>query len=185
MRGVANVGEVAARALFGQAASRYMSLAIVVSILGAANAVILTAPRIYYAMARDGLFFKAVASVHPRFKTPAQSIIVQAIWCCVLVLSGTFGQLLTYTVVPMLAFSILTGVSIFVLRRKQPEVKRPYKTLGYPWVPLIFVSFYIFALLQVLVASPRESLAGLGIVALGIPLYWFWSRRIAPPSSPS
>jgi basic amino acid/polyamine antiporter, APA family len=96
------------------------------------------------------------------------------------VLSGTFGQLLTYTVVPMLAFSIMTGVSIFVLRRTRPDLKRPYKTFGYPWVPLIFVSFYVFALLQVVIASPRESLLGLGIVVLGIPLYWFWSRRTAP-----
>jgi basic amino acid/polyamine antiporter, APA family len=180
MRGVANTGEVAAMALFGPKASTYMTLAILISILGAANAVILTAPRIYYAMARDGLFFKAVARVHPRFKTPAQSILIQAIWSCILVLSGTFSQLLTYTVVPMLAFSIMTGVSIFVLRRTQPDLKRPYKTFGYPWVPVIFVSFYVFALLQVVIASPRESLLGLGIVVLGIPLYWFWSRRTTP-----
>ena len=177
MMGVVNIGQVAASALFGSEASKYISLAIVISILGATNSVILTAPRIYYAMARDSLFFKAAGSVHPRFKTPAHSILIQAIWCCVLVVSGTFSQLLTYTVVAMLSFSIMTGISIFVLRRNRPDLERPYKTLGYPWIPSIFVMAYVLALTHVVLASPRESLLGLGIVALGVPLYWLLTRR--------
>jgi basic amino acid/polyamine antiporter, APA family len=177
MKGVLNIGEAAALALFGTEASKFVSLAIVISILGATNSVIMTAPRIYYAMACDGLFFKTAARVHPRFKTPARSILIQAVWCCLLVVSGSFSQLLTYTVVAMLAFSIMTGIAIFILRKNRPNLPRPYKTLGYPWVPITFVAFYTVALAHVVRSSPKESLFGLGIVALGIPLYWFWTKR--------
>jgi APA family basic amino acid/polyamine antiporter len=182
MKGVVNIGEVAAMSLFGSGASRWFTVAIIISILGAVNSVILTAPRIYYAMACDGLFLKSVASIHPRFKTPGRSIAVQAVWCCVLILSGTFSQLLTYTVVPMLASSLMTGLALFVLRRRRPELERPYRTLGYPWVPMIFVLAYALALAEVTFASPKESLAGLGIVALGIPLYGYWKHRNKLPA---
>ena len=178
MKGVINVGETAARALFGSSASVYVSLAIIISILGAINSIILTAPRIYFAMARDGLFFQGVAKVHPRFKSPANSIVIQAIWSCILVFSGTFGQLLTCTVVAMLTFSIMTGMANFILRKRKPDLPRPYKTHGYPWIPAAFVASYLLILANAMVSRPKEGLLGLAIVGLGVPIYFFWKRKI-------
>ncbi len=170
MKGVVNVGEAAARALFGAAASVYVSLAISISILGAINSVIMTAPRIYFAMARDGLFFPMAAEVHPRFKAPANSILIQAAWSCVLVISGSFSQLLTYTVVAMLTFSIMTGLANLLLRRTQPTLSRPYKTHGSPWVPVVFVACHVLILTNTIATSPKESWWGLAIVARGVPV---------------
>jgi basic amino acid/polyamine antiporter, APA family len=185
MKGVVNVAEAAARALFGNSASVYVSLAIIVSILGAINSVILTAPRIYFAMARDALFFPMAAQIHPRFRTPGNSIIIQAIWSCVLVLSGSFSQLLTYTVVAMLAFSIMTGSANLVLRRTRPDLSRPYRTHGFPWVPGIFVMCYVLILINTVTSRPKEGLLGLAIVGLGVPIYFYWKRRghFKPPGS--
>ncbi len=177
MRGMISVAESAAAVLFGETTSKYVSAAIVVSVLGAINSVILTAPRIYYAMAKDGLFFQAAARVHPVFKTPANSIVLQGFWSAVLVLSGTFGQLLTYTTVAMLAFSVLTGTAVLVLRKTQPSLPRPFHVPGYPWVPVVFIVSYMLILANILFSRPREALAGIGIVFLGIPAYFFWSRK--------
>jgi APA family basic amino acid/polyamine antiporter len=177
MAGVLNVGETSARALFGDRASTFISLAIIISIMGTINAVVLTSPRVYYAMARDGLFFGAAGRVHPRFKSPGNSILIQAVFAGVLVFFGSFTQLLTYTTVAMLSFSIMTGISIFVLRLKQPDLERPYRTWGYPWVPLVFVLSYIAILVHVTVSRPQEALLGLSIVALGVPIYFIWTRR--------
>jgi APA family basic amino acid/polyamine antiporter len=163
--------------LFGEKASTFISLAIIVSIMGTINAVVLTSPRVYYAMARDGLFFGAAGRVHPRFKSPGNSILIQAVFAGVLVFFGSFTQLLTYTTVAMLSFSIMTGISIFVLRLKRPDLDRPYRTWGYPWVPLVFVVSYIAILLHVTISRPNEALLGLGIVGLGVPIYFVWTRR--------
>jgi APA family basic amino acid/polyamine antiporter len=181
MRDVVNVGEAAADALFGREVSIVVTLAIIVSILGTINAVVLTSPRVYYAMARDGLFFRAAGWVHPRFKSPANSIVIQALCACLLVFWGSFVQLLTYTTVVMLAFSIMTGIAVFVLRRTRRELERPYKTWGYPWVPGVFVSAYVAILVHVTLSRPKEALFGLGIVGLGIPVYfaWVWRRGLA------
>ena len=129
-------------------------------------------------MARDGLFFQGVAKVHPRFKSPANSIVIQAIWSCILVFSGTFGQLLTCTVVAMLTFSIMTGMANFILRKRKPDLPRPYKTHGYPWIPAAFVASYLLILANAMVSRPKEGLLGLGIVGLGVPIYFFWKRKI-------
>jgi APA family basic amino acid/polyamine antiporter len=179
MKGVINVGEKAATGLFGVSASSFFSLIILVSILGAINSVILTAPRIYYAMARDGLFFSAAARIHPTYKTPSYSILLQAAWTCILAVSGTFSQLLTYTVVAMLMFSILTGTAIFRLRFSNPDSIRPYKTHGYPWVPGIFILSYILVLANIVYSRPAEAIVGLLIVALGAPIYLYWNRSNA------
>jgi basic amino acid/polyamine antiporter, APA family len=183
MKGVVNVGEAAARALFGTSASVYVSLAISISILGAINSVIMTAPRIYFAMARDGLFFPIAAQVHRRFKAPSNSILIQAAWSCVLVISGTFSQLLTYTVVAMLLFSIMTGSANLLLRRTRPALSRPYKTYGFPWVPGVFVTCYVLILINTVVTRPKEGLWGLAIVALGVPIYFYWRKNISLSSS--
>lgn len=179
MRGMISVAESAAAVLFGVTTSKYVSAAIVVSVLGAINSVILTAPRIYYAMAKDDLFFQAAGRVHPVFKTPANSIVLQGVWSAVLVLSGTFGQLLTYTTVAMLAFSVLTGTAVLVLRKTQPSLARPFRVPGYPWLPAVFVVSYILILANILCSRPLEALAGIGIVLLGVPAYLFWSRKRA------
>ena len=176
MKGIINVGEKATTALFGTRAAMFLSAIILVSILGAINSVILTAPRIYYAMARDGLFFKRAATIHPTYKTPSHSIILQAVWTCLLVISGSFSQLLTYTVVAMLCFSIMTGAAIFRLRHSKPNLPRPYKTQGFPWVPGIFILSYCLILVNIVLSQPKEALVGLGIVALGAPIYFYWSR---------
>ncbi|MEW5979063.1 MAG: amino acid permease [Acidobacteriota bacterium] len=177
LRGVVNVGEKASIHLLGQQAGRWVVAAIIVSILGAVNSVILTAPRIYYAMSRDGHFFESMGRVHRRFRTPANAIVIQALWSGVLVVSGTFGQLLTYTVVAMLTFSILTAIGVLLLRHKQPDLPRPYRTPGYPWIPVLFVLSYVVILANTLVGRPREGLIGLGIVILGSPVYFFWRRK--------
>lgn len=178
MKGMINVGEAASLTLFGGFTSVFVSWAIIICILGAINSVILTAPRIYFAMARDGLFFRSAAEIHPKFKTPSNSILLQAIWSCLLVVSGTFGQLLTYTVVAMLTFSIMTGLATFLLRIKRPELPRPYKTPGFPWVPAVFVVCYVLILINIVISRPKEGLLGLGIVALGVPVYFYWKRML-------
>ena len=133
MKGIINVGEKATTALFGTRAAMILSMIILVSILGAVNSVILTAPRIYYAMARDGLFFKRAATIHPAYRTPSYSIILQAVWTCLLTISGSFYQLLTYTVVAMLCFSIMTGAALFGFASDNPisrGLTRPMATPG-------------------------------------------------------
>ena len=174
MRGLVNAGEATAQILLGSSAATCVSAAILVAILGAINSVILTAPRIYYAMAQDGLFFRAAGALHPRHKTPVNSILLQAAWASLLVLMGTFNQLLTYTSVSMLAFSIMTAVGVFILRKTRPEIRRPYLVPGYPWIPIIFIIAYALILVYVIVSKPWESLAGLGITAIGILWYQCW-----------
>jgi APA family basic amino acid/polyamine antiporter len=177
MKGIVNAGEIAAQLLLGGSAGRWVSAAILIMIFGAINSVILTAPRIYYAMAQDGLFFRAAGVLHPRHKTPVNSILLQAVWSCMLVVLGTFDQLLTYTSVSMLAFSIMTAAGIFILRKARPDIRRPYLMPGYPWVPILFIGAYALILLYVIVSKPWESLAGLGIMAFGVLWYHFWKSR--------
>ena len=141
------------------------------------NAVIMTGPRIYYAMARDGIFFSRLSTVHPRFVTPANAIVLQAVWTSVLVLTGTFEALLTYVTVIIVLFSALTVGSVLVLRVRRPHLPRPYRTWGYPWVPVCFILAYLAISLATALDKPTESLLGAGIVALGIPAYALWSRR--------
>ena len=176
MRGVMRVAEVATTALFGYQTSAWITGIIALSILGALNAVIMTGPRIYYAMAQDGIFFRRLARVHPRFHTPSRAIILQALWSSILVLTGTFETLLTYVTVIVVLFSALTVGSLIALRVKRPELRRPYKIWGYPGVPSLFILAHLGIALSTLWVNPLESLLGMGIVALGIPAYLFWAR---------
>jgi APA family basic amino acid/polyamine antiporter len=176
MKGALRVSEVATTALFGYQTSAWITGIITVSVLGALNVVTMLGPRIYYAMARDGVFFKSLARVHPNFGTPISAIILQAIWACLLIVTGTFGTLFTFVSVIITLFSALTVGSVIVLRWKRPELNRPYKLWGYPIVPIVFILAHLWIVWGSLTEKPLESLWGVVIVGLGIPAYFFWSR---------
>lgn len=159
-----------------------ISLIILFSITGAANQNLLCSPRVYFAMARDGLFFRKVAAVHPRFLTPHVSIIIMAIWSSILSLSGTFEQLFTYVVFGQWLFFGLTVGAVIVLRHKKPDLHRPYKTWGYPLTPVFFILASLYISINTLIKEFWNSFAGLAIISLGIPAYFFWhSRRRSKP----
>lgn len=178
MQGAIRVSEVATTALFGYQTSAWITAMITVSILGALNVTVMIGPRIYFAMAQDGLFFNSLARVHPRFYTPSNAIIIQALWSTVLILTGTFNFFLNYVSVIIALFSALTVGALLVLRMSQPGLKRPYKIWGYPLVPLLFVIANLGIALATLWEKPLDALRGLGIVALGIPAYIFWQSRL-------
>jgi len=171
------IGEAAAGRLFGPAGARAMTLAVLVSVFGCISATVISGPRVFYAMAKDGLFFKRLARIHPRFRTPAQAIIWQAVWSGVLCLSGTYTRLYTFVVFAAVLFYALAGASVLVLRRKHPDRPRPYRTWGYPWTPLVYVGVCAIVLINTLITQPRESGIGLGILALGLPAYLYWRRK--------
>ena len=177
MKGALRVSEVATTALLGYQTSAWITAIITVSIFGALNVVIMLGPRIYYAMAQDGVFFRGLARVHPTFGTPSNAIVLQALWSCILVLTGTFDALFTYVSVIISLFSALTVGSVIVLRFKRPDLKRPYKLWGYPFVPLFFVLVSLWIAWGSLVSKPWESFGGVIIVGLGIPAYFFWQKR--------
>jgi len=178
MKGTARISEVATTALFGYPTSAWITALITVSILGALNVVTMLGPRIYYAMARDGVFFKRLTYIHPKFGTPSSAIILQAIWTCLLILTNTWGTLFTYVSVVITLFSALTVGSVIVLRYKRPELPRPYKLWGYPVVPILFVAAHLWIVWGSVTENPKDSLIGLGIVCLGIPAYLIWRTRL-------
>jgi APA family basic amino acid/polyamine antiporter len=171
------IAEDAMRALHGTTATGIVSAAVLVSIFGGLNGAILAGPRIYYAMAKDELFFRKAAEIHPRYRTPGFSIFIQALWTSVLVISGTVEQLITFSMFIGIAFWALTASAVFILRKKYPDLPRPYKIWGYPCVPAIFVIASIGILLNTLVQRPVESLIGIVFTVLGIPVYYLWCRK--------
>ena len=176
--GVVKIAERATDSLFSGTVAGLVSVAIMISIFGSLNGSILTGPRVYFAMAKDKLFFQRVASIHPRFHTPAFAIVIQCGWACLLALSGTFEQLITFVMVVAIMFWIAATAAVFTLRKKSPDMPRPYKTWGYPYVPIIFIIASSGILINAFVEMPVESLAGVVITILGIPVYYFWRRRI-------
>jgi APA family basic amino acid/polyamine antiporter len=171
------VATSAMNVMFGQAGAALMAFAILVSTFGCNNGLILAGARVYYAMARDGLFFERVARLHPTYRTPAFSLAVQAVWTSVLCLSGTYGQLLDYIIFAVLVFYILTIVGLFVLRRKRPDAERPYRAIGYPVLPAIYIVMAVFIDVVLLRYKPQYTWPGLIIVLLGIPVYFLWHHR--------
>lgn len=180
MAATPRIGETAAAALFGPGGARLVAAAVVVSTLGCLSATILYSPRIYLAMARDGLFFRSLAAVHPRFRTPARSLWAQSAWAIVLTASGTYEQLYTYVVFAAVLFHVATGAAVFALRSKRPDAPRPYRAWGYPWVPALFIAASLALVGNTLWEKPVESLWGLGLVALGLPAFAWWRRSRAP-----
>ncbi len=165
--------------MFGAMGASLMAVAILISTFGCNNGLILAGARVYYAMAKDGLFFKSVGKVHPKYKTPALSLIVQGVWTCLLCLSGSYGQLLDYIIFAVLVFYILTIGGLFVLRYKRPDAERPYKAFGYPVLPAIYIVMALFIDVVLLRYKPQYTWPGLIIVLLGIPVYFIWSRGSA------
>jgi APA family basic amino acid/polyamine antiporter len=170
------VGTAVLQQMFGATGGALMAVAILISTFGCNNGLILAGARVYYAMAKDGLFFRRVASLHPKYKTPVVSLVVQAIWTSLLCLSGTYGQLLDYIIFAVLVFYILTIVGLFVLRRTRPEMERPYRAIGYPVLPAIYIVMATFIDIVLLRYKPQYTWPGLIIVLLGIPVYFLWSR---------
>jgi APA family basic amino acid/polyamine antiporter len=177
MQGVETIAEKASTRLWGDRISGLVSAAILISILGALHGAIFVGPRVYFAMARDGVFFQSVGRVHPRFRTPAFALIVQAVWACLVALTGTFEQLFTFVIFITLFFWLSAAAAVFTLRYTRPDMPRPYKTWGYPAVPLLFIVLTIILIVNTLIKRPVESLVGIGITVIGIPVYYYWKRR--------
>ncbi len=173
------VGTAVMQQMFGATGAGLMAVAILVSTFGCCNGLILAGARVYYAMAKDGLFFRKVAEVHPRYHTPVVSLLLQAVWTCVLTLSGSYGQLLDYIIFAVLVFYILTILGLFVLRVKRPQAERPYRALGYPVLPAVYIVVALFIDGVLLLYKPQYTWPGLIIVLLGIPVYLLWSRTAA------
>jgi len=179
------VATAALSQMFGSIGAGLMAVAILISTFGCNNGLILSGARVYYAMAKDGLFFRKAGKLHPTYKTPAASLMVQMVWICILCLSGTYSQLLDYVVFAVLVFYILTIVGIFVLRRTRPDAPRPYKAFGYPVLPLIYIAMAIFIDIVLLRYKPQFTWPGLIIVLLGIPVYFAWHARRPGTEAPA
>jgi len=184
MAASARVGEAAAAALAGATAARWVAAAVVVSTLGCLAATILYASRIYPAMAADGVFFRRVAAIDPKTRVPVASLRLQALWSVALTVSGTYEQLYTYVVFAALLFHVATAAALFRLRRSRPDLERPYRVLGYPWIPLVFVGACLLLVGNTLWTSPVESVAGLALVAAGLPAWALWRRSAAAAGAP-
>ena len=143
----------------------------------AANAIILNAPRVYYAMAKDGLFFFSLSRVHPRFRTPSLAVCAAGIWSAVLAVSGTYEQLLTYVVFIGWIFYALAAASLFIYRKRSPAAAHSYRVPGYPFTPIIFIVAAMALVANTIAMQPARAGIGLGIVLLGAPAYAFWRRN--------
>jgi basic amino acid/polyamine antiporter, APA family len=177
--GVSASDRVAASAVslvISPAAAKLVALTILISIFSAANSIVLTASRVFYAMAADGLFFKRLAEVHPRFGTPAFAVIAGSAWATILAATGTFEQLLTYVVFIGWIFYALAAASVFVYRKRDPEVERPYRVPGYPVTPIVFMVAAGFLVVNTIVTQPGRAAVGIGIVLIGAPAYAVWRR---------
>src|ERR1700693_4158874 len=169
------VGTAVAEVIFGPAGAIVMAVAILISGFGCNNGLILSGARIYYAMSKDRLFFKSVGTVN-KHHAPGAALVVQCVWAAILCLSGTYGQLLDFLIFAVLIFYILTLGGLFVLRWKRPDMERPYKAFGYPFLPALYLVMAIFIEIQLLRYKPQYTWPGLIIVLLGVPVYWLWKR---------
>jgi APA family basic amino acid/polyamine antiporter len=176
MSGVVRIAERAVTALIGDRGATIVAATVMVSTFGCNAAGVLASSRVCYAMAANGMFFPSASRVHPVYRTPHVAIVVTTVWSIVLTLSGSYEQLFTYVTFASLLFGVLGGLAIFRLRSIRPHAPRPYRTWGYPWIPLVFVLGSALLVFNTLVERPVESVAGLGLVALGLPAYRYWRR---------
>jgi basic amino acid/polyamine antiporter, APA family len=182
-----SVLDVVADRLLGTRAGDVMGIVSIISIAASISAMVFAGPRVYYAMARDGVFFRTAARVHPRYHTPAVSIVAQSVWSGLLVLSGGANTLTTYTGFAVVLFAGVAVMALFVLRQREPDAARPFKALGYPIAPAIFAVASVLIVANALYSdlvvplqrgtSWGPAAAGIIIIALGVPLYYFFKRR--------
>ena len=175
--GELKVGEATAKSLYGPGIAGAFVVVVIISMFGSLNGNILVGPRISYAMAKDKLFFSKAADVHPKFHTPGNAIMIQGLWASVLALSGTFEEIITLVVFVNFMMWIAASSTVFVLRKKQPELERPYKVWGYPYVPAFFIIFSSAIMINTFFESPQQSLMGIGLTLLGIPAYLYWKKN--------
>lgn len=171
-----HVGATAAERAMGPLGGTVVSIIILLSVTGTLNGCFLTSPRIYFAQARDGLFFRKFGEVHPRFRTPAFSITAQGVWAAVLILSGSYESLAEYSMFATWLFYALMVAGVIALRRRQPDLPRPYRMWGYPFTPLLFLAVTAWFLVNTLITRPGPAGAGLLVIAAGIPVYFVWRR---------
>ncbi len=170
------IAHAAAAALFSPRAAVWLSLMIAISCFSAAATCTLSGARVYLAMAQDGVFFKRMAVIHPKWRTPAFSLIGQGVWAAALTLSGRYDQLYTYVIYGMVLSYTLTVIGMFLLRWKRPEIPRPYRCTGYPWLPAIYVLIGTAWTLNTIITRPTQAFWGTAIVLIGVPFYLFWKR---------
>jgi APA family basic amino acid/polyamine antiporter len=171
------IAHAAATRLFSPAAAVWLSAMIAISCFSAAAACTLSGSRVYLAMAQDGVFFRRMAVIHPRWRTPAFSLIGQGIWAAVLTMSGRYDQLYTYVIFGMVLSYTLTVIGLFVLRWKRPDVPRPYRCSGYPWLPAIYILVGVTWTLNTIIQRPAEAFGSAAIVLIGVPGYLYWKHK--------
>ena len=177
------IGAEAARRMLGGPGVYFIAAAIMASAFGCVNGLILSGARVVYAMARDGVFAARAAAVHPRYRTPSRALVIQGVVAGLLTLTGTYSDLLTLTAFSSLLFNVLTVIGLFVLRRRRPDLPRPYRAWGYPVIPALYIAVSVFFLVFILKGDPRNSGMGLLLTALGLPAYLYWRRRPAVAST--
>ena len=191
-RGIANatqdrVATAALEVVFGSVGATIMAVAILISTFGCNNGLILAGARVYYAMARDGLFFRRVGTLNER-RVPAAGLVIQSVWTALLCLTGSYGQLLNYVIFAALVFYALTTIGLFILRAKRPDAERPYRALGYPVLPAVYIALTTLVMLLILMSpsTRQDAFLGLVLVLIGIPVYFLWRRvESSPPSAAS
>ena len=167
----------AASVFLGNKGAAIVTLIILISLIGANNGFVLTSARINYAMAKDKLFFYQASQIHPRFKSPANALIIQCVWASLLTFTGTFNQLITYIIFASWIFYGMSAGAVIILRNKKPDMERPYKTPAYPWIPIIFILFAIFLTINTIIEAPRDAAIGAGIILAGLPMYYYWKKN--------
>lgn len=171
------VASDAMKAVLGPPGAGILAVAVIISTFGANNGFVITGARIYYAMAKEGLFFSPFGNVHARFATPIPSLIGQGIWASILVLTGTYEQLFTYVIFASWIFYAMSCAGVILLRRRQPDRDRPYRIWGYPFTPIVFILFAAVIVVVSVVENPRDSAVGLGLILAGLPAYGYWRKR--------
>lgn len=185
LSGTVRVGEQAAMSMAGRPGAIFVSVVVMVSSFGCCAAMMLVCGRVFFAMGRDGVFPKYFGRIHPRFGTPHTAVVLTTLWAALFALSGSYEQLYTYVMFGGLLFAVLAGAALFVLRVKRPDAPRSYRTWGYPVVPAIFIGGMLLLVVNTLIERPLESLGGLLLIVVGVPVYFFWRRSTNKPESPA